>query len=192
VRYIAATNRDLRALVGEGKFREDLFYRFNVFPIDLPPLRERREDIPQLARHFLAVYSAKMHKRIEDFTPEALDALQQYDWPGNVRELSNVVERLVILAGGGRIGHAHLRDSIDIPTSLPPIPETFEQLAELKKKLRDQAVIEVEKAFLLEALRRSGHNVTRAAEQAGMQRTNFQALLKKHNLRLRDLAPREE
>ncbi|MCX5670965.1 MAG: sigma-54 dependent transcriptional regulator [Planctomycetota bacterium] len=192
VRYIAATNRDLRALVGEGKFREDLFYRFNVFPIDLPPLRERREDIPQLARHFLAVYSAKMHKRIEDFTPEALDALRQYDWPGNVRELSNVVERLVILAGGGRIGHAHLRESIDIPTSLPPIPETFEQLAELKKKLRDQAVIEVEKAFLLEALRRSGHNVTRAAEQAGMQRTNFQALLKKHNLRLRDLAPREE
>ena len=192
VRYVAATNRDLRVLVAEGKFREDLYYRFNVFPIHMPPLRERREEIPILARHFLALYSARMHKRIEDFTAEALEALQRYDWPGNVRELSNVVERLVILAGGSHIGHAHLKESMDVSTSLPEIPHTFAELSELKKKLRDQAVVEVEKAFLMDALRRSDYNVTRAAQETGVQRTNFQALLKKHGLRLRDLMPREE
>ena len=192
VRYVAATNRDLRVLVAEGKFREDLYYRFNVFPIHMPPLRERREEIPILARHFLALYSARMHKRIEDFTAEALEALQRYDWPGNVRELSNVVERLVILAGGSHIGHAHLKESMDVSTSLPEIPHTFAELSELKKNLRDQAVVEVEKAFLMDALRRSDYNVTRAAQETGVQRTNFQALLKKHGLRLRDLMPREE
>jgi len=188
VRYIAATNRDLRTLVDEGKFREDLFYRFNVFPIRLPSLRERRTDIPLLARHFLSMFCAKMHKRIEGFTPDAVDALMQYDWPGNVRELSNVVERLVILCNSGRIGHAHLRESMPVAASVPTVPQTAEELNELKKQLRDQAVVEIEKVFLLEALHRNDYNVTRAAEQTGMQRSNFQALLKKHGLRIRDIA----
>ena len=192
VRYIAATNQDLRSLVSEGKFREDLFYRFNVFPIDLPALRERREDIPLLARHFLSLFSARMHKRIEGFTPEALDALVQYDWPGNVRELSNVVERLVILCGGGRIGHAHLRESMTVPGPVSAVPQTAQELNELKKELRDQAVVDAEKAFLLAALRRNDYNVTRAADQTGMQRSNFQALLRKHGLRIRDLIERQE
>jgi len=187
VRYIAATNRDLRTLVGEGKFREDLFYRFNVFPIDLPPLREHREDIPLLARHFLSVFCAKMHKHIEDFTPEARDALMQYEWPGNVRELSNVVERLVILCSRDRIGHAHLRESMTISTPVAAVPQTTDELNTLKKELRDEAVVEVEKAFLLEALRRNDYNVTKAAKQTGMQRSNFQGLLKKHGLRIRDI-----
>jgi len=190
VRYIAATNRDLAALVSEGQFREDLFYRFNVFPIRLPPLRERREDIPLLARHFLAMFSAKTHKRIEDFTPEAMEALGQYDWPGNVRELSNVVERLVILCGGARIGQALLREYMAVSPSLAEVPRTAGELNELKKRLRDQAAAEVEKAFLVEALRRNDYNVTRAAEETGMQRTHFQALLKKQGLRLRDLPER--
>jgi len=190
VRYIAATNRDLRALVDEGSFREDLFYRFNVFPIDLPPLREHREDIPLLARHFLSIFCAKMHKHIEDFTPEAMDALMQCEWPGNVRELSNVVERLVILCSGDRIGHAHLRESMTISTPVAPVPQTADELSKLKKKLRDEVVGEVEKAFLLEALRRNDYNVTKAAEQTGMQRSNFQGLLKKHGLRIRDIVAR--
>lgn len=192
VRLVAATNRDLAALVAEGKFREDLFYRFNVFPIRLPPLRDRRDDIPALARHFLAMFGAKMHKFIEDFTPEAMQALVQYEWPGNVRELSNVVERLVILCGGDRIGQAHLRESMSVAPSVPSVPRTAEELGELKKKLRDQAATEVERAFLLEALRRNDFNVTHAAAETGMQRTNFQALLRKHDLRIHDIIERQD
>ena len=192
VRYIAATNRDLGHLVKEHRFREDLLYRLNVFPIPLPPLRDRRDDIPLLAEHFLAAFSAKMHKRIDGFTPEAVDALVQYDWPGNVRELSNVVERLVILCGGGPIGQAHLRESLASPAVAGGAPKTAEALNELRKRLRDEAVVEIERAFLLEALARNDYNVTRAAEQTGMQRTNFQALLRKHDLRIRDLIDRPQ
>ena len=192
VRYVAASNRDLKALIREGNFREDLFYRLNVFPIRLPPLRERREDIPLLARHFLALYSTRMHRRIDDFTPEAMNLLTQYDWPGNVRELSNVVERLVILTSEGRVGQAHLRESLAVPASVPSIPQTADELNDLRRKLREQAGADVEKAFLVEALRRNDYNVTKAAAQTGMQRSNFQALLKKHNLRIKDIAAREE
>jgi len=187
VRYIAATNEDLAERIARGKFREDLFYRLNVFPIRLPPLRERREDIAPLAGHFLAEFSARMHKSLDGFTPEALDALRGYDWPGNVRELSNVVERLVILCSGTRVGHAYVRQSLAVPLPPASVPQTAGELNALRKTLRDQAVDEVEKAFLLDALRRNKHNVTRAAAQTGMQRSNFQALLKKHNLRIKDI-----
>jgi DNA-binding NtrC family response regulator len=190
-RCIAASNRDLGAEAAAGRFREDLFYRLNVFPIRLPPLRERAEDIPVLARHFLALYAARMHKVIEDFTPEALKALTEYSWPGNVRELSNVVERLVILCGESRVGRAHLGESLAAPAPAAEVPRAAGELQDLKRKLRDQAGAEVERAFLLEALRRNGYNVTRAAAQTGMQRSNFQALLKKHNLRIRDIIGHE-
>jgi DNA-binding NtrC family response regulator len=192
VRYIAATNRDLRALVSNGEFREDLFYRLNVFPVHLPPLRERRDDIPALARHFLGMFSARMHKRVDDFTPDALNALTQYDWPGNVRELSNVVERLVILCDKGRVGHACVRESLAVSPPPASVPQTVEELNEVRKALRDQAPADVEKAFLMEALRRNNYNVTKAAAQTGMQRPNFQALLKKHNLRMRDIIEGED
>ncbi len=187
VRYIAAANRDVRALVDEGEFREDLYYRLNVFPIALPPLRERREDILPLARHFLATFSQKMHKRVDGFTPEAANLLTQYDWPGNVRELSNVVERLVILCTEGQVGQARLRESLAVPSSAPAVPHTASELNDLRQRLREEAVAEAEKAFLLEALSRNDYNVTKAADQTGMQRSNFQALLKKHGLRLKDL-----
>ena len=190
IRFVAATNDDLQVLVSEKKFREDLFYRLNVFPIYIASLRERREDIPVLARQFLAMFAARMHKHIEDFTPEAMNILMRYDWPGNVRELSNVIERLVILCNESRLGQAHLSKSmsISIASSIPSVPKTVEDLNELKKELRDQAVAEIEKSFLLEALRRNDYNVSKAAKQTGMQRTNFQALLKKHNLRIKDIA----
>ena len=191
VRYIAASNRDLRAWVHEKKFREDLFYRLNVFPVHVPPLRDRREDIPALARHFLALFSARIHKQVSDFTPEALQTLIEYEWPGNVRELSNVVERLVILCREGRVGRAHVRESLPVAGLAVPVPQTATELTERKKELREQAAGEVEKAFLLDALGRSGYNVTKAAAQTGMQRSNFQALLKKHRLRIRDLVARE-
>jgi len=191
VRYIAATNRDLDALVREGEFRKDLFYRLNVFPIHIPPLRERTEDIPALARHFLAGLSARMHKRIDDYTPEALNVLMKYDWPGNVRELANVVERLVILSGGGPVGQAHVRESLTVSAPGAFIPQTADDLNDLRKTLRDQAVARIERAFLTEALRRNDYNVTKAAARTGMQRSNFQALLKKHGLRIKDIIARE-
>jgi len=192
VRYVAASNRDLAAMVKEKTFREDLFYRLNVFPIHLPALRERREDIPRLARHFLSLFATRMHKRIEDFTPEAMNLLVQYDWPGNVRELSNVVERLVILCSAERIGQGHLRESMSVAPAALAAPQTAEELNELKRKLRDQAADGAERAFLLEALRRSHYNVTEAARETGMQRTQFQALLRKHGLRIRDIVQGQE
>jgi DNA-binding NtrC family response regulator len=188
VRFIAATNHDLQIQVSEGKFREDLFYRLNVFPIQLAPLRERREDIPMLARQFLALFSTRMHKRIDDFTPEAINFLMQYEWPGNVRELSNVIERLVILCNENRLGLAHLHQSMAVSSAFSSVPQSVVELNEVKKKLRDQAVADIEKAFLLEALRRNDYNVSNAAAQTGMQRSNFQALLKKYGLRIKDIA----
>lgn len=187
VRYIAATNRDLAELVAKGKFREDLYYRLNVFPIHIPPLRERREDIPLLARHFLAKFAGTMHSRVEEFTPEAIDALCEYDWPGNVRELSNVIERLVIRSEQTRVGHVHVKESLPPARRPSEVPRTAAELNDLKKRLREEAAAAVEKAFLLEALRRNDYNVTRAAADTGMQRPNFQALLRKHGLRIRDI-----
>lgn len=187
VRYIAAANRDLDAMAAEGTFRHDLLYRLKVFPILMPPLRQRPEDIPLLARHFLAKFCARMHKRIDDFTPEAIRVLTEYDWPGNVRELSNVVERLVIVCGQGRVGQAHLHETMALAVSSSPAPQTAAELYDRKKTLRDQAVEDLEKAFLLEALRRNDYSVTRAADQTGMQRSHLQSLLKKHNLRIKDL-----
>jgi transcriptional regulator with GAF, ATPase, and Fis domain len=100
VRIIAATHRDLEAAVQEGRFRTDLYYRLNVFPLQVPPLRERRADIPVLVRHFVLKYAARMGKQIEHIPRKTLDALTAYDWPGNVRELANIVERSVIVSPG--------------------------------------------------------------------------------------------
>jgi transcriptional regulator with GAF, ATPase, and Fis domain len=103
VRVIAATNRDLRQMVTQGKFQEDLYYRLNVIPISIPPLRERREDIPMLVEHFLRRFSRDSGKRIEDVDQELMRELESYDWPGNVRELENTIERAVVLATGTRL-----------------------------------------------------------------------------------------
>ena len=110
IRVIAATNRDLDREVKEGRFREDLYYRLNVVPLTLPPLRERREDIPLLADHFLALYREKNRKPVRDISGKALDLLVRYDWPGNIRELENCIERAVILS----------RDEVLVPADLPP------------------------------------------------------------------------
>jgi DNA-binding NtrC family response regulator len=103
VRVIAATNRDLRRLVAEGAFQEDLYYRLSVIPLAIPPLRERREDVPLLVEHFLAKHAPRAGKRVEGLAEDALEALLQYDWPGNVRELENTIERAVVLSAGGRL-----------------------------------------------------------------------------------------
>ncbi len=184
VRIIAATNRDLKAMVEEGQFREDLFYRLNVFPIYIPPLRERKEDIPKLAYHFLRHFCRKTGKRIEGFSDEALESLINYDWPGNVRQLKNVVERLVIMADDTKLDLLHLLDQLQTKQSWKdhPIPGTLKELNAAKKHLLEQTFGQIQKAFLINALRASNGNITRAAERVGMQRPNFCALLKKHRI----------
>ena len=109
MRVIAATNRDLRQMVAEGKFQEDLFYRLNVIPIDIPPLRERREDIPVLVEHFVRKHAQRTGKRIDRVEDGVLAAVQQYDWPGNVRELENTIERAVVLSRDATIIAAERR-----------------------------------------------------------------------------------
>lgn len=180
VRIIAATNRDLSAMVKEGTFREDLFYRLNVFPIHLPPLRERKEDIPALADHFLRKYAGESGKDVSSISADAMKRLILHDWPGNVRELENVIHRAVILCKGRSIRPEHILITGAQGTR---IPETSDELKEMKKELRVRSVEDLERAFLIYALDRNGWNVTKAARQVGMQRTNFQALLKKHRIK---------
>ena len=187
VRIIAATNRDLSELVSEGSFREDLFYRLNVFPIRIPPLRERKEDIPRLAYHFLRLFCKETGKRIEGFSDDALALLIDHSWPGNVRQLKNAVERLVIMADHGFLDRATLTSHIQIDNgsdlSAPNhVPETWEELKSLKKHMVENVLGEVEQKFLVKALTECQGNITHAAQQVGMQRSNFSTLMKKHGL----------
>jgi len=186
IRLITATNKDLESMVADGEFREDLYYRINIFPIEIPPLRERGEDIKALANHFLVHFSQDMNHKATEFSAEALNFLMNHDWPGNVRELENVVQRAVILAGGDVIRQGHLMNIIDMaPQTDLEAPRTSEELKEIKKIARQKSVENLEKHFVLGALKRNQWNVTRAAEETGMQRTNFQALMKKYDIRIR-------
>jgi DNA-binding NtrC family response regulator len=189
IRLIAATNRDLGKRVGEGRFREDLWYRLNVVPVYLPPLKERTGDIPKLAMIFLERFRRKNKVSVQGFTPEAMHILEEYSWPGNVRELKNVVERLAILSDAERVEPRHLPPEIG-PTrldhSVVELPRNWEEFKECKQQARDAAVRDLERRFLVEALQRSGGNVTQAADDVGMQRTNFHALMRKHGLSAED------
>jgi len=184
VRIIAATNKDLKAMADEGSFREDLFYRLNVFPILLPPLRDRKDDIPKLAYHFLRHFCRKTGKRIEGFSDDALEILVNHEWPGNVRQLKNVVERLVIMGDGDILDSLDLLEPIQMKGFLrgDSIPETLEELKAVKRQLLEENYRQLEKAFLLKALKVCNGNITHAADRVGMQRSNFSALMKKHQL----------
>ena len=185
-RLITATNKDLKAMVADGTFREDLFYRINIFPIHIPPLRERRDDIPALAFHFLNVFAADLGKKMTDISAEAMNLLTNYDWPGNVRELENTMQRAVILATEKTIRQAHLVSIIDMLPRLDiEVPRTGDELKRIKKVAREKSVENIEKLFVIEALKRNAWNVTKSAEETGMQRANFQALMKKYNIRIR-------
>jgi len=126
VRIIAATHRDLRAMIREGKFREDLFYRLNVFPIEIPPLRERREDIPPLANYFVSKLSPQMGKKIKSISPQAMEVLANASWPGNVRELQNIVERAIILSRGEVLGSADF-ELPSLKTATAPVSDAAER-----------------------------------------------------------------
>ena len=187
IRLIAATNKDLEKMIKEEVFREDLYYRLNIVPLYLPALKERQEDIPLLAVHFLKKYAEEMGKAIKGFTPEAMERLMRYPWPGNVRELENVIERTVVMIDDEmiRVEHLILPGQQEKEISENQIPMTSGELKEIKKQVREKAVEEIERAFILSALERHQWNVTRAAEEVGMLRPNFQALMRKYNLRAR-------
>jgi two-component system response regulator HydG len=171
VRIVAATNHELKQAIEKGTFRKDLFFRLSVVPIHLPPLRDRLEEIPILAEHFLAMYSRKNRRTIRGFTPEATQALLRYDWPGNVRELENVIERAVILTVGDVVTPdvlpAHIRGEE------APRTESGEQLTLLEQAERD---------LIVQAMLACGGNRTRAAEQLGMSRRSLYNKLKRYGL----------
>jgi two-component system, NtrC family, response regulator PilR len=186
VRVIAATNKDLEKAIAAGEFREDLFYRLSVIPIHVPSLRERREDIPLLARHFLEGFRKSMEKPIEGISPQAMRHLESYDWPGNVRELENTIERAVALESGPEISTGVLPDRVaGITTTsvsaasgpggngvvFPPEGVDFERV-----------VAETEKRYLQAALERSNGVRTQAAELLKISYRSFRHFAKKHNL----------
>ncbi len=182
VRVIAATNKDFEKEIAEGRFREDLYYRLSVIPIQLPPLRERREDIPLLARHFLERFRKSMEKSIEGIVPEALRRLETYEWPGNVRELENTIERAVALESGKLISQEVLPDKIkgvshEMPAgdhrgvTIPPEGMDFEQFLAAE-----------ERRYLLAALEKAGGVRTRAAELLKMSYRSFRHSAKKHGV----------
>jgi len=186
IRLIAATNRDLADLVKDGTFREDLYYRLNVVPIWLPPLRERKGDIPLLVATFLERFCKKLGVGSKVLTAEAMAQMESYAWPGNVRELRNIVERIAILSEGDRVEPQHLPGEIRqvrVGPAPSQLPHTWEEFKRLKQQVRDAAVEDLERRFLTETLERCAGNVSRAAEEIGMQRPNLHALLRKYGLR---------
>ena len=190
VRLLAATNRDPKAMVAEGTFREDLYYRINVFPIHIPPLRERPDDIPALAFQFLKTFSEELERPVPKISEGAMSLLMSHAWPGNVRELQNAMHRAVILASDDTIRQAHLANILEsAPRADLEVPRTGEDLKRIKKIAREKSVEDIEKLFVHETLKRNVWNVTRSAEATGMQRANFQALMKKYNIRVRDTEP---
>jgi len=196
VRVIAATKVDLLERVRRGLFREDLYYRLNVVPIRLPPLRERKEDVPLLMEHFLRKLGAE--GRIE-MTPEAMKLLMDYDWPGNVRELENLVERLVVVGAGPKVGPEDLPPEIRSPAPRergPSLEEVLRRQEELERMIRmlgsseprlgdasfEEIVEAKERELITEALRRTGGNKTRAAELLGMKLSTFRDKMKRLGL----------
>jgi DNA-binding NtrC family response regulator len=178
VRILAATNRDLAELTKSGQFQEDLFYRLNVIPVRVRPLRERREDIPLLARSFLASFSKKLGKPFRDFSPEALGRLASYDWPGNVRELENAINRGILLAPHNAIEAHHLDPRVQ--TAVDAVPTGVADLPFKTAKAR--VVDDFEKRYLLALLADCEGNITRAAQRAETERRTLGRLLQKHGI----------
>lgn len=187
VRLVVATNQDLLEKTKDGSFREDLFYRLNVVPIHLPPLRDRKSDIPLLVKHFLERFNERLNKEIEEVTPEALNALQDYHWPGNIRELENVIERITLFASSTRIAvqdlppevlqHHAANSDVYIPPAISY--DMSMSLPELWKQQKER----LEREMIGRALDQTQGNVTKAAEKLGISRKSMQKKMKDLGLR---------
>jgi formate hydrogenlyase transcriptional activator len=172
VRVIAATHRDLELLVQQGRFRADLFYRLNVFPVRTPALRERRDDIPLLARYFVLKYAQKLGKRIESIPAEVMEPLRAYDWPGNIRELGNVIERSVIVTRG---------TVLELGDWIPSSESNGQPAVPASARLE-----EIERAHILATLERSAWKVSGpngAAVALGLKPTTLESRMKKLGIR---------
>ena len=173
IRVIAATNRNLQEEVRQGRFREDLFYRLNVLPVALPPLRERPEDIPLLVNFYVDAYGTEFKRRVRGVTPEAIQRLRRYPWPGNIRELRNIVERAMLLAegetltaddfAGAAAGPVRLSDRVELPSGGIDLEE-------------------LERSLVVQALERTGWNQTRAATLLGLNRDQIRYRIEKFQL----------
>ncbi len=177
VRIIAATNRDLSEMVAENQFREDLFYRISVIPIELSPLRHRRDDIPLLANHFLERLNSSMGRKIEHISDEALKKMESYDWPGNVRELENAMERAFILETSSALSAQHLPEAV----ATNPRMRTFTDFPDEGFDLESH-VENLQKGYLQEALRRSNGVQVKAAELLRMSYRSFRHYMQKYNI----------
>jgi transcriptional regulator with PAS, ATPase and Fis domain len=179
IRIIAATHQDLKVAVEQGKFRQDLYYRLNVIPIRVPPLRERKSDIPLLGHHFLNHFNRSKKRKIQGIHNEALNRLMEYHWPGNVRELENIIERIVILTNNDSITVQDLPEKIqslsqDEQAPLFEIPEEGMSL--------DNALNEFEKRLILQALNKTGWIKNKAAQLLNLNRTTLIEKIKRQNL----------
>jgi two-component system response regulator AtoC len=172
VRLLAATNKDLKKLVSEGKFRDDLFYRLSVVTVDLPPLRERQDDIPLLVKSFLDEFSRENGKQVRELTPEALNVLLAYDWPGNVRELRNAIEQMVVLARAERLT---VRD-------VPPAIRGGADLTKINVVRTGMTVEDAERQLIVQALKEMDGNRTKAAQRIGISRRTLHRKLKEYEI----------
>ena len=179
VRVITATNKDLDEEVSEGRFRSDLYFRLNVIPIRIPPLRDRRDDIPLLVEHFVGKYNREKGRALEGVRPESIEILRRYTWPGNVRELENLVERIVVLKGSGWL------EPSDIPEKIRRAERFLENAIPVLGKTGldiKSATEDFENALIRQALHLSGGNKNRAATLLGLKRTTFVEMLKRKSL----------
>jgi two-component system nitrogen regulation response regulator NtrX len=188
VRVLAASNKDLLKEIEKGTFRDDLFYRLNVVPIVVPPLRERREDIPLLIRHFMKMHAEEQGLRMKDVSPEAMETFQQYDWPGNIRELGNLVERLMIMVPGNVIDATQAGLALQVrpaaAPSQPAVPSTSPILSQAYDSLRD-ARNAFEKEYIGRKLREHHWNISRTAEDLKIERSHLHRKIKLLDVEMR-------
>jgi two-component system nitrogen regulation response regulator NtrX len=177
VRIIAATNKDLEQEIEKGTFREDLYFRLSVIPIRVPPLRDRRDDIPLLVRHFADLFSRENNRRLPRFTPAALEYIQKARWKGNVRELKNTVERLIIMTPGDTIDVDDLKDIVRLDARPAPAENDKERPGTLRE-FKESA----ERAFLVDKLRENGWNISKTAEIIGTPRSNLYKKLEQYGI----------
>jgi len=187
VRLVSATNRNLEAMIEEGEFREDLYYRLNVFPINLPPLRDRLDDLTPLVSHFIAKFSRQMGVNAAPASPEALIKLREYNWPGNVRELENIIERAMILAKGSPLSANHLdfgrraATHTPAPGTGPVAAIAAPTLADDGKSLAER-LLDSERKEIIAAVDKSRGNIASAARTLGINRSTLYCRLRKHGL----------
>ena len=186
VRVLAASNKDLAKEIESGHFREDLYYRLNVLPVTVPPLRARRDDIPLLVQHFMQIHSEEQGLKVKQLTPSAMEQLQQYDWPGNIRELRNLTERLMIMVPGTQVDDAHVAASLQVRPAVPSAQATAQPALVLKEydSLRE-ARNAFEKEYITRKLKENRWNVSRTADELRIERSHLHRKIKLLSIDLR-------